>query len=793
MAKRRSASKSTVRPRSKASRSARPRSDGRATRAGGRRTRTRAAAAGSGDARTIVYVHGIGNKPEAAVLCCQWDHALFGFELGERSRMAYWVNRVYYPTPLPETCGGRDLVKVTPATVSVGAKAVRGLTEDDIEAEIQALTQKPSEQEVLREIARDIEREANRRAPRGPGAAATREAEVRALTTRGLNLMLVRDVYDFLFDDNRRQVMRDSLLSRLRAGGGPFVVIGHSQGSMIAYDVLSQLSPEDADIALFVTIGSPLGIGVVEERLRILTGQRRLKVPRSVRRWVNVSDPRDPVALDENLADDYAPNGAVRVEDVQGTNPDSPQHPHSGSGYLRMAPVKIAVNDATDTALFQPVASFTMARDLANAMENSLPEERQEVLIELVEPANSSGQGDLETSRARVLASLLALQKQKRVDLEIAEMRRYVAACLTREETETLSVELGQPGANWAIKRVWRNAVKHALIDQSAGTVHVTAAHSGYKAFGEGITWAVLDSGVVKSHPHFSAFDTVKEQFDFTRSQTKDDEHGHGTHVAGIIAGQHTVGEGSSARMFSGMAPRAKIYSYKVLNRAGEGRDSWIIQALDDIADRNEKAGALVIHGINLSLGGPFDQSTYGCGHSPLCSELRRLWRQGVIVVIAGGNEGFANLQTPDGEIGANMDLSMSDPANLAEAIAVGSVHKINPHTYGVSYFSSRGPTADGRQKPDLVAPGERILSCRYQWRQAAARVQDLYVEMSGTSMAAPHVSGILAAFLSLRREFIGYPDRVKEILLKNCTDITRERTMQGAGIPNLVKMLVMT
>ena len=65
-----------------------------------------------------------------------------------------------------------------------------------------------------------------------------------------------------------------------------------------------------------------------------------------------------------------------------------------------------------------------------------------------------------------------------------------------------------------------------------------------------------------------------------------------------------------------------------------------------------------------------------------------------------------------DGDIDANMDLSIGDPANLDEAIAVGSVNKTNPHTYGISYFSSRGPTADGRQKPDLVAPGERILSC---------------------------------------------------------------------------------
>ncbi len=140
------------------------------------------------------------------------------------------------------------------------------------------------------------------------------------------------------------------------------------------------------------------------------------------------------------------------------------------------------------------------------------------------------------------------------------------------------------------------------------------------------------------------------------------------------------------------------------------------------------------------------------------------------------------------------MDLSIGDPANLDEAIAVGSIHKSNPHTFGVSYFSSRGPTADGRKKPDLVAPGEQVLSAYHNYnrrRPVKQRIaSDLYVEMSGTSMACPHVSGLLAAFLSARREFIGYPNRVKTILLENCTDLNRDVYIQGQGMPNLIKML---
>jgi len=85
--------------------------------------------------------------------------------------------------------------------------------------------------------------------------------------------------------------------------------------------------------------------------------------------------------------------------------------------------------------------------------------------------------------------------------------------------------------------------------------------------------------------------------------------------------------------------------------------------------------------------------------------------------VLAAGNEGYAVLKSEEGDIQSNIDLSIGDPANLDEAIAVGSVHKTNPHTYGISYFSSRGPTADGRKKPDVVAPGEKIISARHDWK----------------------------------------------------------------------------
>jgi subtilisin family serine protease len=114
------------------------------------------------------------------------------------------------------------------------------------------------------------------------------------------------------------------------------------------------------------------------------------------------------------------------------------------------------------------------------------------------------------------------------------------------------------------------------------------------------------------------------------------------------------------------------------------------------------------------------------------------------------------------------------------------------PHVYGVSYFSSKGPTGDGRMKPDVVAPGEKILSAAtgQLLKDRAEGKQCEYVEDSGTSMAAPHVSGVIAAFLSVRREFIGEPERVKEIFLGAATDLKRERSFQGAGLIDLMRAI---
>ncbi len=758
-------------------------------------------------ARTIVYVHGIGNKPIASVLKCQWDRALFGFDLGERSRLSYWVNRAFYPLPDDARCEAGDLIDVAPRGLSTRALSATETNRDSVAETIAELATSKAQQAKLQSIA----------AKMGAFTAAVPEetvrtraigakvvplpAPVRGFLTKKLTEAFLRDVHEFFFVEDRRKVMEESVLERLRPGGGPFVVIGHSQGSMIAYKVLSQLKAADFDVRLFVTIGSPLGLTEVQDELKKQLNTRKLVVPACVKAWLNVADPLDPVALDKRIGNDFAKTNGVAVDDDVEFNPDSPRHPHSGSGYLATKPVRRTVKAAVDTALFQPVSPFTIARDVSRDLEDAPSAARHEMLIELAGLSETS-RGTLDDARRNAIDSIRGVSSANETDLAIEVMQRFVAAQLTREEAETLAGHLGDgvTGAAFSVKRIWRNATKHALLNISGDTVQAVPARNAYETHGRDIHWAVLDTGIFADHPHFKTYESIAANYDCTSGgavkaltgiQRNSDGNGHGTHVAGIICGSAQIA--GSAPAITGIAPQARLHVYKVLDDEGSGKDSWIIKALDHVAAVNASSPRTVIHGLNLSLGGGFDQSAYACGHTPLCRELRRLWQQGVAIVIAAGNEGFAVLESEEGPIDANVDISIGDPANLDEAIAVGSVHKEHPHTYGVSYFSSRGPTADGRMKPDLVAPGERILSCRHRILKSKKPPASHYVAMSGTSMAAPHVSGVIAAFLSKRREFIGYPDKVKDILLGACTDLKRDRAQQGRGLVNLLKMLVAT
>lgn len=472
--------------------------------------------------------------------------------------------------------------------------------------------------------------------------------------------------------------------------------------------------------------------------------------------------------------------------------------------------------------------------------------------------------------------------------------KTYYSCFISLNEARKLAAEDESSGSfkQRCIYRIWPDFKVRPQVDRSVATVKGDAAQRSYGASGDGVVWAVIDSGIQGGHPHFGdaaaaeraniaelsdkevakedkaarlthtllAPEVVTLHRFFGRTIKKvgnlaiptplpdpdaspemdpkirealirqhvemalSDEFGHGTHVAGIIAGgirsekapahifervfksddQGTKSEIEFAertvrdvRELRGVAPSTKLVSLRVLDHKGDGYASDIIRALRYVHERlNADPKLLVVHGANLSVGYEFAGELFACGQSPLCTEVDRLVQSGVVIVAAAGNTGYGTVAASARSTKVGLSNTINDPGNAHHAITVGATHRDSPHTYGVSFFSSKGPTGDGRLKPDLVAPGERITSCA-----AGANQTKLlngkqepgvayYVDDSGTSMAAPHVSGAIAAFLSIRREFIGQPIKVKQIFLDTATSLGRERYFEGHGLVDLMRAI---
>ena len=247
----------------------------------------------------------------------------------------------------------------------------------------------------------------------------------------------------------------------------------------------------------------------------------------------------------------------------------------------------------------------------------------------------------------------------------------------------------------------------------------------------------------------------------------------HGTHVAGIIGASGKNGEAD------GMCPDIKLLDFRVLGKTLEDTEFAIIAALQFIRYLNERSGYIAVHGANLSLSIKHDVRNFACGRTPICNECERLVNNGVVVVAAAGNRGYQSFETHEGSFESYAAFSITDPGNADGVITVGATHRYRPHTYGVSFFSSRGPTGDGRVKPDIVAPGERIRSCMPDGE---------WGELDGTSMAAPHVSGAAAMLIARYSELIGQPREIKRVLCETATDLGREHSFQGNGMLDVLR-----
>lgn len=282
-------------------------------------------------------------------------------------------------------------------------------------------------------------------------------------------------------------------------------------------------------------------------------------------------------------------------------------------------------------------------------------------------------------------------------------------------------------------------------LDQSVGTVDlINARAQGLVETGKGIVIAVIDGEVDKDHPD------LKGRVVHKRNYTKEpwgSPHRHGTHVAGIIAG--------NGEKYKGMAPDATIWSYKIYPSA-ETESSEGFKGADAIEDA-VKDGAKV---INCSWGA---SQTSQDGTCIWCTTSERAAKLGVVLVKSAGNKG------PD-------EMTLTCPAAAkGDVIVVGASSHDGT---GIMDFSSRGPTRDNRPKPDIVAPGDNITACKDGGD---------YRRMSGTSMASPHIAGIAALMLERNPQL--KPGQIKAILMESARALSEyDINTQGKGLVDVVK-----
>ncbi len=294
------------------------------------------------------------------------------------------------------------------------------------------------------------------------------------------------------------------------------------------------------------------------------------------------------------------------------------------------------------------------------------------------------------------------------------------------------------------VETIWLDEPVHTLLDVSVPLIQAPKVwNAGFT--GKGIRVGIVDTGIDPDHPDFAG--RIAATKDFTGEGDRDN-NGHGTHVAGIVGGTGAQSGGK----YRGVAPDCSYIIAKVLRGDGSGMMSDVIAGLEFDAEQHAQV-------VNLSLGGGANCD----GTDALSVACDSVWDQGIVVCVAAGNSGP----------GAG---TLGSPGCAKPVITIGATDKQD----GMASYSSRGPTADGRVKPDVCFPGSSIHSCRAKGTAMGDPIDNFYTTASGTSMATPHASGTCALLLQAQPK--SKPQQIKDVLMRTAKDLGLDANTQGKG-----------
>ncbi len=324
-------------------------------------------------------------------------------------------------------------------------------------------------------------------------------------------------------------------------------------------------------------------------------------------------------------------------------------------------------------------------------------------------------------------------------------------------------------------KEVEMDSIIQAQMKRASSIIQLDSAHDR-GIYGEGVGVAILDTGIYP-HPDFtSGKNRIVAFYDVINGRKIPyDDNGHGTHVAGIIAGNGSESKGE----YVGVAPKCNIISVKVLNHKGNGNVSDVLEGLQWVVDNKKRYNIRV---VNISVG---TAATDGMDEdSALVRGVNAVWDAGIIVVVAAGNNG-------------PKPKTISTPGISRKVITVGASDDDIPVELAgtrAKDYSGRGPTQACIKKPDVVAPGSNIVSCNASRGKNALSIfgnrrdYSMYTVKSGTSMATPIVSGAIALLLSIYPEMTNQEVKLR---IKNSTvDLGQSWSKQGWGLLNIKDLL---